>query len=91
MTDLRTLAEAATEGPWMYPYGGDLISGTHAEPGRVVLYTPNGQSVDLDYIAAANPKAILALLDRAEKAEAEVARLKKMIGGWLVELSGGGF
>lgn len=74
--ELRRLAEAATPGPWSR--GGVTIEALH-----IVAYgAPIGERCiaditdyrakrleDATFIAAANPAAILALLDRLEKLE----------------------
>lgn len=81
--ELRKLAEAATQGPWIAAgpsYGESLPVLLNC----VVVEEDDGDtddvcrdvltSEDALYIAAANPAAILALLDRLEKAEKDAAR-----------------
>jgi hypothetical protein len=67
MTDLRALAEAATDGRWWAESGGWVHVEGQDEPVAKAL-GPRGQQKDADaaYIAAANPKAILALLDERD-------------------------
>lgn len=61
MTDnLRALAEAATPGPWQDANGYVIADG------RVLTLTPNNRA----YIAAVDPQTVLALIDRAKRAEA---------------------
>ncbi len=89
MTDhaeLRRLARAATPGPWRVQTGcswrrigtdsgdGDVLRPcTHPHDGWPDIVAP---AENLKYIASANPKAILALLDEIDqlKAENEVLR-----------------
>ena len=65
---LEALARAATPGPWRYNVNGEVgpISKEDDQSYGMVLpvanvYGDNG-TVDLEYIAAANPAAILALI-----------------------------
>lgn len=91
LTTLRQLAEAATPGPWdVYgavvwsPDARSVIAGASAtEPtsGVVEYERPKWSAINQParnaaYIAAANPQAILALLDRLERAETLVAQCK---------------
>lgn len=81
MTDhaeLRRLAEAATPGPWEYQAPLKILA---ADRTSIVLIALSHASYREDeansrLIAAANPKAILALLDEIDglKAENEVLR-----------------
>lgn len=90
LTALRELAEEATPGPWealgrsieqMYwnaefpenPVSCEVecSSYCYGGTGRGV-----GRSEDSQFIAAANPTTILALLDRLERAEAAIERAK---------------
>ncbi len=73
MTDaeLRRLAEAATKGPWMRLFGERTVYDRLEDGcrGNAIVRTdhspPQSAEVrDLDYIAAANPATMLALLDR---------------------------
>ena len=74
--DLRALAEAATPGPWRTwiegegdAWGGDPCV-VAATPGRTVCELAT--IADTRFIAAANPTAILALLDRILVLEAQI-------------------
>jgi len=87
MTDdldrLDKLAEAATPGPWE----ADLTDPSVWGPERIIFgnYTMNdgfdspgwedGTSSDLEFIAAANPSVVRALVQRVRDAEAEAGRL----------------
>lgn len=72
--DLRRLAEAATPGPWDFGCGlSDWAITTHSDdPGddTHIATTPHGQ--DGEYIAAANPTVVLALLDELDALRAQV-------------------
>ena len=69
--ELRSLAEKATPGPWMVQDGCSWRRiGTHFHDGDVVCPTNQrdghpdltARRADLDYIAAANPARIIALI-----------------------------
>lgn len=78
MTDhahLKTLAEQATPGPWKYRQSGD----GHISESASVLLPQDGPRVryvhlydgnNAEFIAAANPQAILTLLAALEQAQA---------------------
>lgn len=77
--ELRKLAEAATQGPWIagddedsdyYLVGPPSFDRVVTNP-VVQLHALN----NAEFIAAANPAAIIALLDRVEKAEKDAARV----------------
>lgn len=82
MTDhaeLRRLAKAATPGPW--GRDGFYIHTTRKEGGTTYVETWNtlagiARKENAEFVAAANPKTILALLDEIDglKAENEVLR-----------------
>lgn len=78
--ELRKLAEAATVGIWKAS-GFDVNSKEHGW--ATIANTEldyDGMAENAAYIAAANPAAILALLDRVEKAEKDAERYR-----WLVD------
>jgi hypothetical protein len=60
---LRTLAKAATPGPWRYPVGGAIAAG------KGDIFAGAVRTDDAAYIAAASPDRILALLDRIDDCE----------------------
>jgi len=77
--ELRRLAEAATPGPWAYaPISAESELGKHL-PRRT-----EQEEADARYIAAADPAAVLALLDERDALAAEVERLRGCLecGGW---------
>lgn len=84
-TALRARAEAATPGPWHATTFEDAASfGVFGEDGECVAGLTTGD--DADYIAAASPDVVLALLDeryaaiaRAEKAEKERDHLDRVV------------
>lgn len=72
MTDelkrLRELAEAATPGPW----SRTRDNGVHAgKPKRCI-----GSMYDSEYVVAAQPQTIIALLDERQRAVAELAEVR---------------
>jgi len=78
--ELRKLAEAATQGPWIagddedsdYYLVGPPSFGTIVTNPVVQLHALN----NAEFIAAANPAAILELIDRVEKAEKDAERYR---------------
>ncbi|MCS8141499.1 ead/Ea22-like family protein [Pseudomonas aeruginosa] len=94
MTDhaeLRRLAKAATPGPWRVQTGcswrrigtdsgdGDVLRPcTHPHDGWPDIVAP---AENLKYIASANPKTILALLDEIDGLKAENDRLRQGMKG----------
>lgn len=86
---LREVAEAATEGPWEHrfdEYGDDwLLGGSEGrlihtvgprEYSHVALDSEYGP--DAEHIAAFDPPTVLELLDRLERAEAAVERVREL-------------
>lgn len=80
--DLRRLALAATPGPWLLLKGDDeFLSAVQRqrEGGfSVAGLTPKQGRADAAYIAAANPAAMVALLDRLAAAEKNAARYQHL-------------
>ena len=72
---LRELAQAATPGPWRVS-AGNVHPRVKSGDGSFVMEHRFGcrRYADAQYIAAANPAAVLALLDRLERAEADAER-----------------
>lgn len=91
---LRELAAAATPGPWTWGKGG-IYAGEYDEvlttgPVECMTYCYGGSSTldgdrydqDAAYIAAANPTAVTALLDRLTAAEGAVERAAALAATW---------
>ena len=74
LENLRKLAEAATPGPWVvegyriFQQGGEIVA--HVEPGS------------RDFIAAANPQAVLALLDLIKRQREALEKIQ-----WLIDVT----
>ncbi|HHX0959344.1 TPA: ead/Ea22-like family protein [Pseudomonas aeruginosa] len=101
MTDhaeLRRLAKAATPGPWRVQTGcswrrigtdsgdGDVLRPcTHPHDGWPDIVAP---AENLKYIASANPKAILALLDEIDRLKAENETLRGALHAVQAEVDG---
>lgn len=78
---LRKLAEEATPGPWYS--GSDYVTADLTFDSVLLQLNSTGSAADwfdLGYIAAANPQAILQLLDYIETLEKDAARYR-----WLSE------
>ena len=72
--NLRTLAEAATPGPWMRLFGERTVYDRMEDGCRGIAivrsdYSPPTQkeAANIDYIAACSPDVLLALLDALER------------------------
>lgn len=93
---LRELAEKATKGPWWHRYkdksGDDTVVTYEGELARAVAVTQWGCGCCSDvpdeeqigtaaFIAAANPSAITALLDRLERAEDLLVQCQERLDG----------
>lgn len=69
---LRELAQAATPGPWWTDATCDVYAGRGSCEDLAVAYGVfGGRPRDAEFIAAANPTAILALLDGLQAAKAD--------------------
>ena len=84
--ELRRLAEAATPGPWVSgdPSFGNgnaqmIVSISDRAMGRDIQ-GPNLRPAlfDVEFIAAANPAAVLGLLDQLDAAEAKLAAVREI-------------
>ena len=71
-SELKRLAEAATPGPW-YQHGGIMQVLSHDCETVCETFEDDGECPDAQFIAAANPAAVLALI-------AENERLTKAVG-----------
>ena len=90
--ELRKLAEAATPGPWEADGGEISQHWSRPEPWREIIgtrvacgsycYGGTAQGVerteDAEFIAAANPAAVLGLLDQLDAAEAKLAAVREL-------------
>jgi hypothetical protein len=88
--ELRTLAEAAMPGPWE---DGDIEPGAVLHKGSVIFWVlsvgnADDSARDAAYIAAANPTAILALLDERDALRAALSRLES--ASWAFSTNRGG-
>lgn len=87
-TRLKHLAEQATPGPWdldnetseNYVYCNDILGSAVASIKGLAtpLIDEAQRKRNLQFIAAANPKAVLDLLSRLEKAENENTKLRRL-------------
>lgn len=75
---LRSLANAATPGPWEYralPDGAHGVAHPHGWV-DVVIGVGESQAPDTRYIAAVSPDVLLRLIERLEAAEKDAARYR---------------
>lgn len=74
LAKLKALAEAATQGEWIGSAKLEICYRSNADDQTYGMLVPIGDAFDkndLDYIAAANPTTILALLSHITRVEAE--------------------
>lgn len=69
-TELKRLAEAATPGPW-YQHGGIMQVLSHDCETVCETFEDDGECPDAQFIAAANPAAVLALIAENERLAAD--------------------
>lgn len=79
---LREAAEKATPGPWCIARNGKTITSNQSHPVAVITedfhrMLANGKTGgDAEFISAANPVTVLALLDELEAAEKRISELE---------------
>lgn len=66
---LRALAERATPGPWTRFERTGTVVYAEVSPGAIGMLARTGDWPDAEYIAAAHPQAVIALLDRIDELE----------------------
>jgi len=74
LEELKDKASVATPGPWCHQVKDGAIFTTWGTQGGWIALTRKGD--DCAYIAAANPSAVLELIERLQQAEAERDTLK---------------
>ena len=101
--ELRKLAEAATPGPWIATKHGVVVGGAVRvyENGCaqdqlfmccvVGLDNTGNQLTNAAYIAAANPGAVIELLDTIDRLTAERDEFKQSLHGWIACNAPGGW
>ncbi|WP_034639947.1 ead/Ea22-like family protein [Chitinilyticum aquatile] len=73
INELRELAQRATQGVWRWD--GDFVALPRPLDAPAIICEPYHRELDGQYIAAANPQAILALLDELDGLRAAVREL----------------
>lgn len=89
---LEEMAKAATPGPWVRgPYGWVYVTGadTYAVACCATKSGPmRNSNANEDFIAAANPAAVLEMVDLIRKQEAALAGVQARIGGLMLAQAG---
>jgi hypothetical protein len=85
---LKRLAESATPGPWVvgacYADNGQVtVYGIYNQEGRDVFSEDGISEPDADYIAAANPAAVLELIRQGKELAKQVAEWERLSRNWL--------
>jgi len=96
---LRELLEKATPGPWSaigsagYVQAGEghprhnILAVAYGHDGNHQINAP-GARENGEYIAAANPATVSALLDEIERKDAEIARLREALADLIAHAAG---
>ncbi len=80
-TELKRLAEAATPGPW-YQHGGIMQVLSHDCETVCEMFEDDGECPDSQFIAAANPAAVLALIAENERLQQREQDLSASVKYW---------
>ncbi|MDV2046278.1 ead/Ea22-like family protein [Citrobacter freundii] len=72
---LREAAEKATKGQWAVEFDDEIYSTDGVNHEQIAMVFSENEARDAAFIAAANPTAVLALLDELEAAEKRIAEL----------------
>lgn len=81
LAELASLARAATPGPWI-KRGVSLVEAKTGELSRASIAEVFHAAEDGDFISAANPVTVLALLDRIAELEQDAARYRWLRDHW---------
>ena len=73
---LREAAEKATKGKWAVEFDDEIYSTDGINHEQIAMVFSENESRDAEFIAAANPAAVLALLDELEAAKKRIAELE---------------
>lgn len=73
---LREAAEKATKGQWVVEFDDEIYSTDGVNNEQIAMVFSENEARDAAFIAAANPAAVLALLDELEAAEKRIAELE---------------
>ncbi|EFH7605165.1 ead/Ea22-like family protein [Escherichia coli] len=73
---LREAAEKATKGKWAVEFDDEIYSTDGINHEQIAMVFSENESRDAEFIAAANPATVLALLDELETAKKRIAELK---------------
>lgn len=80
-SELKRLAEAATPGPW-YQHGGIMQVLSHDCETVCETFEDDGECPDAQFIAAANPAAVLALIAENERLQQREQDLSASVKYW---------
>ncbi|EDA1490827.1 ead/Ea22-like family protein [Salmonella enterica subsp. enterica] len=75
---LREVAEKATKGEWSVQFGDEIYSTDGVENQQIAMVFSINDESDAEFIAAANPATVLALLDELETKEEQRANWFRM-------------
>ena len=73
---LRGAAENATKGQWAVEFDDEIYSTDGVNHEQIAMVFSENEARDAEFIAAANPATVLALLDELETAKKRIAELE---------------
>ncbi|EPB4989598.1 ead/Ea22-like family protein [Enterobacter hormaechei] len=73
---LREAAEKATKGQWVVEFDDEIYSTDGVNNEQIAMVFSENEARDAAFIVAANPAAVLALLDELEAAEKRISELE---------------
>ncbi|WP_163334702.1 ead/Ea22-like family protein [Enterobacter hormaechei] len=73
---LREAAEKATKGQWVVEFDDEIYSTDGVNNEQIAMVFSENEARDAAFIAAANPAAVLALLDELEAKDKRIAELE---------------
>ncbi|ENO8672925.1 ead/Ea22-like family protein, partial [Escherichia coli] len=71
---LREAAEKATKGKWAVEFDDEIYSTDGINHEQIAMVLSENESRDAEFIAAANPATVLALLDERERNQQYIKR-----------------
>ncbi|MCN5365311.1 ead/Ea22-like family protein, partial [Escherichia coli] len=72
--ELREAAEKATKGKWAVEFDDEIYSTDGINHEQIAMVFSENESRDAEFIAAANPATVLALLDERERNQQYIKR-----------------
>lgn len=78
LEELERLAKEADNGPWLYDEDENMVFDINS-----VVLVFDARERNTKYIAAANPKVILEMIEEIKKKDKEIDRLREVLGNYM--------